>query len=340
VTTSSDYIAIPKVDQPTVSYFTRFPPKPVSLFDIKSAKVSINTKFSSIEDREFLTDIISDTPFDHLYKQYFEHASLFNLNDNSDSIYRYIDGALFTCNFDPVVVGQIRFNLEKTHGTFPEDGGKVRDLVLMERNKKGTILEEYGIPVVSILIDSEDIMSTNPSLPRFLGYVDTEEDFFVAMTYRKDGDIFSRKSKTVRTVMKSVKKFPFNKFTFDQVLDNTETSSNEAIKSFHDELDSATTVYKQFDQLRFYVLGKLLMPGHGISTYVLHASGASGHGLLDKRIFAIAKGPAAAIICVGTPDFDDQHLIPVLNEAFGTHGVHVTNLFGMVSESEVNGNIL
>jgi len=277
-----------------------------------------------------------------MYKQYFHFANIFGFHDSPDSVYRFVQGALLTCKFELTIVAQIWLNFEQVEQTFPENGDKIRGLILMVKDRQGSILDEYGIPVVAMLEDHLESRRFSPPLPRLLGNVETKGDFFHAITYRKeqpqDGTLTS-----TQNVIKSIKKQHFLEYTFDDILattaDNVKTTRTQAISAFLEELNSITTIYQQNgDHISAYGLGKMLMPGRGLRSFILQASGSPEARHLHGNIFAVAKHARAAVICLGIPQLNRQKLVTILNKAFRGHQLVVYDLFEMISASLQTGN--
>jgi len=332
VKTSFQYVSV-RNRYPTITYFQRLSPfDTVGFFSTsRKSKIEIKNELTDVADED-LKNFVDDTIFDHLYRQYFEQMNHLNFHTSPDNIYRYVQGAICACNVEPVVVTHIRCIPENTQYNFPEDGEKVRDLILVQKTRKGQILAEHGIAVVVRLLKSAENNQIDPSLPGLQqGRVETEEEFYVSISYKTDIEQQFDGKKT--HVVKSVKKLHFEKFTFEQILEpNNADTRNKAIGLFLDELEFASTVYDRMDHIQIYGLGKLLMSGFGISSYILRASGAPGANLLDRKVFAVAKAGRAAVICLGSPIVDDAQLLAALNGAFRAHQIQAYDLLGMVDE--------
>jgi len=334
VAASFQHITVQK-HYPTISYFKRFFTNSLNSPSFRtSRRIAVRNDIDTLD--EDLKIFEADTAFDYMYTQYFEYLADFGFDGSTDSIYRFAQGALFTSNFDQHPVGHMRFNSEKIENNFPEYGGIVRDLTLVHRNRKGVILKKYGVPVVALLESATD-NSVELSFPRFLGKIETEMDFVVAIVYRPDVDQTQQVS--ARSFVRSVKKLHFEQFTFNQILDvsNVEVS-RKAIRNFLDELDFASMIYDQRDQLQLYGLGKVMTPGDGLSSFILHASGAPGAAQLDRKVLAVAQRDRAVVICLGTPDVDDRQLMRALNGAFRALQIRAVDLLGMINEASVSGS--
>jgi len=339
VTTTFQYVSVQR-QHPTISYFTRFSPNPKSFLTshLKNSKITIETKLTHGTEMNSETE---NTLFDHAYMQYFEHNTNFGFDGSPDSIYRFAQGALMTSTFDHTVSSLTWLNFKLVGENFPEGGDKIRGLIFVVKDKPGHIIEEYGTPVMAIIEDEPTQNKVDPSIPRLMGSLETEEDFYHAMIYWKE-----QGHSKLQKVTKSVEKLEFHQYSFHQILspNNDEYETNlRAVSAWIDELNLVVTLYDQIDHIPTYGLGKMLMPGQGLTSYILQAAGADGAEQLDRKVYAVSDGTRAAVICMGVPNLGKYTLLTILRGAFREHGIlEFTHIFEMVatSDSASTGDII
>jgi len=341
VKTSLEHVIVRK-SHPQVNYFTRLLPNSAEntlKFNIGRQVVTIRNEYTfnpNIDEKETL----DDTKFDQVYKQYNRYSRDFGFGDQSDSVCRYAQGAMLSVRFDHTSVAHVRLKSELTEAIFPEDDGHISDLTFSLLDKRGQILKQYGKPIMVVLkFSSQADTITDPfdkDFFRLPAGIDTEDDHFYTTIYTLDLNQHVENSR--RSLMvKTIRKIQIEGYTFDRVL--TPEATETCISNMRHDISRAAETYQAAEHptdFEIYWLGKMLLPGQGVSSYILHARG-TGAELIHKKMFVVAKNRRGMVMCMGTPELGKESIVKLFNTPFRSMEIDQYDQLDLVYATDLAG---
>jgi len=340
VITSYRHVAVQE-DLHIVSYFTRLMSQPPGYSITKTSRIELRMEHASLVKGHM--EKFQNTVFDYVYDQYLRHKTDFNFGDATDCVYRYTEGALSVWQFghhNSVI--RVRLDTDMNVDKFPETDGQITDLTFMIQEKQGNILPEYGTPVL-VKLEKNGYLPSDPEYDprsfRLPAGIETEDDDFIVAIYHPKGDDDQATISRKRLVMKTLLTVPIYEPTFEPIL--TTDSSKVPAAALLLDVDKVATFFdagQHPDDFRAYWLGKMLIPGEGVKSYMLEASGGPGAELIHRKIFVATKNSRAMVMCLGIPALDEGTKNRIFTDSFSSMKIYGYNLFEFVLVPSPTGN--
>jgi len=168
-------------------------------------------------------------------------------------------------------------------------------MVYMAKNQQGTILDKFGLPIIFEIIQSNDdlvveaaSLESRPDFTLLPVEFETETDKILVVQF--DRSFAKKNAQEISTT--SVK----NQFLANLLLTHDDVKIVENL--LYGRIEKVLRTYDEnMLAVPAYLFGQMLIPGSGVSSFVLEVSG-TGSDRLDADLFMWTKEKRAVVVCI------------------------------------------